>query len=67
MKKVVIELDDYHDNILSITAIGLQKAYRGELGTTVVATASLDLRDGTNIRIDKNGKFHQRKDGEASK
>lgn len=64
MKKVVIELDDCHDNILSITAIGINKVYDGKAGMTVVATSSFALEEGTNIRLDKSGRFYQRKDGE---
>lgn len=64
MKKVVIELDDFHDDILTITAIGRNHTYQGLTNATIVATAGFDLKNGTNIRIDKDGKWYQRKDGE---
>lgn len=64
MKKVVIELDDYHDDILTITAIGRNHNYQGLTNATIVATAGFDLNNGTNIRLDKEGHFYQRKDGE---
>ena len=64
MKKVIIELDDFHDSILSITAIGTGKFHDGKPNITIVATAAFDLEKGTNIRIGIDGQFCQSKDGD---
>lgn len=48
MKRIVLELDDNHADILSVTAIGVG-------GTTKVATSSFDIREITTISLETDG------------
>lgn len=60
MKRIILDIDDNFDSLLSITAIGIGKEYN--TGSAVYTTSKcIDLGNGAHIVIDKDGKMEQMK------
>ena len=59
MKKVILEIDDKYDDVLSITYMGLNSAPNPWGCELSVSSKCVDLRNGNHIVIDADSNMKQ--------
>ena len=59
MKKIIIEVAESYDDLMSLTLIG-----GAGTGSINVSTGAYDLKKGTNFIVPETGPWIQRKGGE---
>ena len=59
MKKIILEIDDKYDDVLSITYMGLKSANNPWGCELDVSSKCVDLRNGNHIVIDADSNMKQ--------